>query len=104
MVNYHDSGGGHSDLWDYIEALSADLAEAKERIEALDKRVRSLEADTPEARQAQHELDVTLADNAAAGFGPADDYMSYQCRDRYHERCPPDVRCECQCHFEDEEG
>lgn len=93
-----------SEIYGYTESLSHDLAEAKERIKVLEKRVKSLEGDTPQARQMQYELDITLADNAAAGYGPADDYLSYQCRDRYHERCPAEVRCECECHFTNEEG
>lgn len=63
----------HGDIWDYIEGDRADMREgldrAMERIDKLEQRVRELEQDTPQARQAQAELDATLADNAAAGYG-----------------------------------
>jgi phage shock protein A len=58
-----------SELMDLIEAVSLGLAEAEERIDKLERRVRELEQDTPQARQLQAELDATLADNAAAGYG-----------------------------------
>ena len=38
-------------------------------LDGLEKRVAALEADTPQARRLQRELDETLADNAAAGYG-----------------------------------
>jgi hypothetical protein len=94
-----------SEVCDLIDALSGALTDAVDRIEALEKRVRSLENDTPQARQLQLEADLAAADLAASGYGPADDYLSFQCRDRYHERCPAGVACECECHFtEGEEG
>lgn len=49
------------------------ISKLEERIGELEQRVRELEKDTPYARQMQAELDATLADNAAAGYGP-DDY------------------------------
>jgi hypothetical protein len=60
------------DLWSYIGGLREDLGRAEERIRELEERVSALEKDTPQARQLQRELDLTLADNAAAGYG--DDY------------------------------
>ena len=54
--------GDHSDLWAYIEGLREDLGRAEERIAALERQ-------TPDAIRAQRELDETLADNAAAGYG-----------------------------------
>lgn len=44
------------------------------------KRIRQLEAETPQARQLQAELDATLADNAAAGYGE-DYYGDYDDRE-----------------------
>ena len=55
---YHD----HPGLESLVRGLREDLGRAEERI-------RALEADTPQARQLQSELDATLADNAAAGYG-----------------------------------
>jgi hypothetical protein len=43
MVNYHDSSGGHSDLWDYIDGNASRLSEAEERIAKLEARIRELE-------------------------------------------------------------
>jgi hypothetical protein len=80
MVNYHDIKW-HAGSQDRIESLSRELAEAKASIKTLEGRVRSLEAGTPEARQAQYELDVTLADNAASGFG--EDYHGRDCQCPY---------------------
>ena len=54
-MNTHDADGGHSDIWDYIAELSAQITE-------LETRVKSLEAGTPQARQLQHEADVAMAD------------------------------------------
>jgi hypothetical protein len=51
----HDAAGGHSDIWDYIDSLGAQIA-------ALEDRVKSLEAQTPDARQLQYEADVATAD------------------------------------------
>jgi hypothetical protein len=51
-----------SEICDMTDALGADLAEARERIEKLEKRIAALEADTPQARQLQHEADVAIAD------------------------------------------
>lgn len=70
-----------SEVCDLIDATSGALADAVDRIEALEKRVKSLESDTPHARQMQHELDITLADNAAAGY--ADDYHGGDCQCPY---------------------
>ena len=39
MVNYHDSSGGHSDLWDYIEGNASRTGEAEERIAKLEQTV-----------------------------------------------------------------
>jgi hypothetical protein len=54
-VNTHDANGGHSDIWDYIAELSAQITE-------LETRVKSLEAGTPQARRLQYEADVAMAD------------------------------------------
>jgi hypothetical protein len=51
-----------SEIYDYIESLSHDLAEARDRIEALEKRVKALEGGTPQARQLQYEADIAMAD------------------------------------------
>jgi hypothetical protein len=51
----HDANGGHSDLYDRIDILA-------EQIAALEKRVDSLEADTPQARQLRYEADLAVAD------------------------------------------
>lgn len=48
-----------------IASLQGELSNALERIAALEKQ-------TPSAIRAQRELDETLADNAAAGYGPDD--------------------------------
>jgi hypothetical protein len=58
-----------SELVDLIESLSFGLDDAGKRIDRLERRVRELEEDTPQARRLQAELDATLADNAAAGYG-----------------------------------
>jgi hypothetical protein len=62
----------------YIGGLREDLGRAEERIHdlegklaALEKRVRDLEAQTPQAQRLQYEADVAVADLAASGF--ADD-------------------------------
>jgi septal ring factor EnvC (AmiA/AmiB activator) len=62
-----------------VDQLRQDLAAAEKWIRELANtlddavyRIRALERDTPGARQAQAELDATLADNAAAGYGPDD--------------------------------
>ena len=39
----HDSNGGHSDLWDYIEGNASRVGEAEERIAKLEARVAVLE-------------------------------------------------------------
>jgi phage shock protein A len=57
------------ELRQVVNALSIHLASAEARIASLEQRVRELERDTPQARQLQAELDATLADNAAAGYG-----------------------------------
>ena len=56
-------------LRDGIRELSGELASAWTSIGKLEERVRELEQDTPQARRLQRELDETLADNAAAGYG-----------------------------------
>jgi hypothetical protein len=38
-------------------------------VDRLESRISELEQDTPQARRLQAELDATLADNAAAGYG-----------------------------------
>jgi hypothetical protein len=93
-----------SELMDYIEPLSFGLAEAVDRIEALEKRVKSLENDTPQARQLQLEADMAVADCRAAGIDLDDPApVSQECRDRWHGQCPATFPCNCPCHFEDEE-
>lgn len=63
----------HDEIWDYIMDTREELSGALARIMKLEERVRELEKDTPQARRLQREFDETLADNAAAGYGP-DDY------------------------------
>ncbi len=41
---------------------------AAERIKALEERVKTLEAGTPQARQLQYEADLAAADLAASGY------------------------------------
>jgi hypothetical protein len=54
-VTYHDSSGGHSDLWDYIDGLREDLGRAEERI-------RELENDLRDALNRIHVLEDRLPD------------------------------------------
>ena len=83
-------------LRDDVRELRADLADALDRIASLEKQ-------TPEARQLQLEADLAIADAAAAGYGPDDPVLSDACCDRWHERCPVEVRCDCECHVADED-
>jgi hypothetical protein len=46
-VNTHDAGGGHSDIWDYIDGLSAQISDLTRTVQALGARVGSLEAQAP---------------------------------------------------------
>ena len=61
-MNTHDANGGHSDIWDYIAELSAQISDLTRTVQSLGARVKSLEADTPQARQLQYEADVAMAD------------------------------------------
>lgn len=56
-------------LREAVSTLSSELSGAWTSIGKLEERVAGLEADTPHARLLQRELDETLADNAAAGYG-----------------------------------
>jgi predicted nucleic acid-binding Zn-ribbon protein len=66
----------HYDDESTARGLREDLSAAEERIRELSddlrdamNRIHVLEDQTPQARQLQRELDLTLADNAAAGYG-----------------------------------
>ena len=52
-----------------IREWGAQLGELSRDLEGALGRIRALEGQTPRARQLQAELDATLADNAAAGYG-----------------------------------
>ncbi len=93
-----------SEICDLLDATNGALADAVDRIEALEKRVKSLEGDTPQARQLQLEADMALADCRAAGIDLDDPApVSQECRDRWHDSCPADFPCNCPCHFDDED-
>lgn len=61
------SDPGHSDIWEAIGALAK---VADKRIGALEDRIKALEAQTPQARQLQHEADLAAADLAASPASP----------------------------------
>jgi chromosome segregation ATPase len=66
--DYAEKYHRHYDDESTVRGLREDLSRAEERTRELEDRVRALEADTPQARRLQYELDATLADNAAAGY------------------------------------
>jgi hypothetical protein len=79
--DYAERHHRHYDDESTARGLREDLSRAEERIRELEgdirdafERIRALEGQTPQALQLQHELDVTLADNAAAGYGPGEDW------------------------------
>jgi hypothetical protein len=43
----HDSNGGHSDIWNYIDGLREDLGRAEERISQLEDTVREHQMAVP---------------------------------------------------------
>lgn len=45
-----------------------------------------------------------MADASAAAYGPDDPVLSSECRDRWHEKCPPEVRCDCGCHVDGDQA
>lgn len=51
-----------------IKNLRRDLAEAQQQIKKLERRLKALEADTPQARQLQYEADLAAAYLAASGY------------------------------------
>jgi hypothetical protein len=59
--------GDHSALWHTTSRLL-------NKVEALEARVKALEAQTPSARQAQYEADVAMADLRASGWSEEEDY------------------------------
>jgi len=72
----HVDTGQFAALAEQVRGLRQDLRVVEERIRQLEddlrdalNRIHVLEDDTPQARQLQAELDATLADNAAAGYG-----------------------------------
>ena len=74
--DYAEKYHRHYDDESTARGLREDLGRAEERIRQLEddlrdalNRIHVLEDDTPQARQLQAELDATLADNAAAGYG-----------------------------------
>ena len=74
--DYAEKYHRHYDDESTARGLREDLSRAEERIRQLEddlrdalNRIHVLEDDTPQARQLQAELDATLADNAAAGYG-----------------------------------
>ena len=83
----------HDDLWNYIDGLREDLGRAEERIAALEQQ-------TPQARQLQLEADQAAADLRASRYVEG---LTTECRDRWHDNCPPAVRCDCECHLDDED-
>lgn len=88
------------DVWAYIGGLREDLGRAEERIRDLEDRCAALERQAPAAWQAQYEADLAAADLAASGL----DYgnLSRECHDSWHDRCPPGVACDCECHVDAE--
>jgi hypothetical protein len=101
----------HYDLEDSAEGLRADLRRAEARIGDLEGalaeatgRIAALEAQTPQARQLQLEADLAAADLAESGYGPADEALSAECRDRRHARCPAGVACDCCCHADEDQA
>jgi hypothetical protein len=71
----NDTKSAHQD----IRRLQEDVREPRSLLDGALERIRQLEGSTPEARQAQYEADVALADLAASGY---DD-------DRHEGRCAP---------------
>jgi hypothetical protein len=83
--------------------LRGDVRELRGRLATAERRIRELETQTPQARQLQCEADLAMADAAAVGCGPDDPVLSTDCRDRWHEKCPPGVSCDCHCHVGDDD-
>ncbi len=78
-----NSHGDHSDLWDYVEGLQAQMHELTDRILALEQQ-------TPQAQRLQHEADLAASgyDNLYEGEAPvgADRHgSSCQCLYCYHD-------------------
>jgi hypothetical protein len=83
-----------------ITCLQDEVAELRRQLDAALERIGDLEKQTPQARQLQLEADQAAADLAASGYIEG---LSTECRDRWHDRCPPGVLCNCECHLDDED-
>ena len=74
-LDYAEKHHRHHDLEREDERLKADLdhwqvalRELRADLEAALERIRVLEAQTPEARQAEYEADIAMADGAESGY------------------------------------
>jgi hypothetical protein len=83
-----------------ITCLQDEVAGLRRQVDAALERIGDLEKQTPQARQLQLEADQAAADLAASGYIEG---LSTECRDRWHDRCPPRELCNCECHLGDED-